>query len=145
MSNPAFQLIELRTTVSGAFGVAPFGTAPFGGNQWPPYELPKVQLGSDNLRRLVHRGCSDIVLRKRGRVVSVRPAANWGIWNVNYNVITEPKLDELWVFCAARVFRLLPAGDPGTFHKVYWRGEEFKPVLIGNGKYSLNFTIEEVP
>lgn len=145
MSNPAFQLIELRTSVSGAFGVAPFGTAPFGGNQWWPYELPRVQLGSDNLRMLKHRGKGDIVHRKHGRVVSVRPVASWGLWAVNYSVIGESKLDELWVFCQARVFKLLPAGDPGTYYKVYWRGDEFKPLLIGNGKYSLNFTIEEVP
>lgn len=144
MSNPAFQLIELRTSVSGAFGTAPFGTSPFGGNQWPPFELPRVQLGSDNLKRTIRHGVGDIVHRKHGQVVSARKAADWGVWSVNYKVILEPALDELWVFCQARVFKLLPSGDTGSFVKVYWTDTKFDPQLLGNGKYTLSFTIEEV-
>ncbi len=144
MSQPAFQLIEDRWAESGAWGTAPFGTSPFGGSSWPPSELPRIHMTSENLKRLLSRRLADIVHTRRGQVVSVRPFNNWGVWRVSFVMLTEAQLDELWVFCQARTFRLLPTGDPGTYYTVYWTNQDFRPEYVGNGQYNLTFEIEEV-
>ena len=143
MSQPCLQLIATRGAAA-PFGTAPFGTAPFGGQRWAPVTMPRVALGSGNLTRLLDRRVSDVVHTRRGQPVSVRPAANWGLWEVRLPLVLEADLDALWVFCAARVFRLLPTGDPATYFTVYWQSGDFRPTPLGNGKYSLTFTLEEV-
>jgi len=144
MSYPASQLSADRFSSAGGFGVAPFGISPFGGEDWPPTTLPTITLGSDDLTRILARNVADIVHTRRGQPVSVRPFSNWAAWRVQHTMLTEAQLDELWVFCQVRVFRLLPAGDPGTYYTVYWTDGDFKPEPMGNGLYSLSYTLEEV-
>jgi hypothetical protein len=145
MSHPAFQLISDRWSSTGAFGTAPFGTSPFGGEDWPPTALPRIHMTSDNLTRVLSRNVARIVHKRQGQTVSARTFTSWGVWRCAFVAITEAKLDELWVFCQAGVFRLLPTGDPGTYYTVYWDDQDFRPDYLGNGKYSISFTIEEVP
>jgi len=144
MSQPAFQLIDDRFGTAAPFGTAAYGTTPYGGEDWAPAELPRIHMTSENLTRLLSRRVADIVHTRQGQPVSVRPFSSWGIWRVAFVAITEAQLDVLWVFCQARVFKLLPAGDAGSFFTVYWTNQEFRPEFLGNGLYNLTFEIQEV-
>jgi len=145
VSNPAFQLIGTRFASSGAFGTSAFGTAPFGGWSYVPQELPTFHLGTDVLSAVRTRNVAEIVLGRYGQTVSVRPLAEWGLWRVNYALIIAADLDRLLPYFTARVFRLLPTGEPSNYTTVRWQESSFLPTPIGAGNYSFSFTIEEVP
>ena len=144
MSSPALQLIADRWASSGAWGTSAWGTAPWGGQDWEPVTVPKVALGSDSLEQVNHRKLADVILYRDGQPVSVRPRAAWGTWRVTLVLVDQATMDALWVFCQARVFYLLPTGDPDTALTVFWQDQEFAPQPMAPGKFSISFTLEQV-
>ena len=144
MSAPAYQIIPDRWPAAAPFGTCAFGTAYFGGADWAPATLPRINLGSDDVTRVMAHNLADIVLTRNGRPVSIRPYADWGKWAVRHAILSEDDVEALWAFCKARVFHLLPSGDPTNYRTVYWAESSFHPEPIGNGYYSLAYTLEEV-
>lgn len=145
MPNPAFVMIGDRFGGSTGFGISAFGPAPFGGPDWPAVELPSYQLGSDSLQKVLRRAAAEIIHRRNGIPVEVRPFATLHRWAVNFSLIPEADVVALGAFFDARVFRLLPNGNPAEYRRVHWLGEEFAPVYIKPGFYSLAFELEEFP
>jgi hypothetical protein len=139
-----FQQIADRWSTSGSWGASYFGTAPFGGQDFAVVFVPAPQWGSDNLTLTTAQSVSDMVLRRNGQPVSVRPCANWATWRVVYARLTGAEVAALWAFCLARIFYLLPTGDPGITRRVYWTDGVFRPEPVGPDAYSLAFTLEEI-
>jgi len=139
-----FQLIADRFATSGAFSASAWGTAPFGGQDYPVTIIPPPQYGSDDLTADTAQNMADMVLTRKGQTVSVRPYAAWGSWRVNYALICGAEVAALRVYALARVFYLLPAGDPQFSRKVYWADGAFKPERIGPDAYALSFTLEQM-
>jgi len=139
-----FQLIADRWPTSGAWGTSVFGTAYFGGNDYPITLLPSPQMGSDDLTAEISHYLADVVLKRNGKTVSVRPYADWSTWRVVYAAIPASVVAALWPYCQVRVFNLLPNGDDGVKRRVYWTDGEFRPVQVGRDTFSLSFTLESV-
>jgi len=146
MSSPAFRLREDRFDASGAYGNEDFGTAVFGGQDWPAFELPTYHLGSDDLQEEHSITASEIIHYRLGVPVSIRPyGESVRAWRVDFAVIDEADIPDVKVFFLARVFDLLPHGEPLESIRVHWVGTTFHPVYLSPGKYSLSFKIQEYP
>lgn len=139
----AFQLRADRFAQTGAFGVSAFGGARYGGEDWPPYVVPDPGAGSDDLTRELVQRVAEIVLTRNGRPVSVRPVDSWPQWRVRWPALTAEQVAALWVFCQARVFDLLPTGQPGVSVPVYWSDADFAPEPVGPNLYALTATLSK--
>ena len=143
MSSPAFQLTGNAFDASTGFGMD-FGLAAFGGSDYAAYELPTYHIGSDDLTEDHRRKAAEIVLYRLGAPVSVRKWTSFRRWRINFNDLAEGNLSDLKTFFDARLFNLLPTGDPAIGYYVHWVDAEFAPVYVSPGHYSLTFEIEEV-
>jgi len=130
MSTPAFQLKDARFDPSSGFGLAAFGTDPFGGSDAPAYYLPTYHLGSDDLQETHRKGAAEVVHTRMGAPVSVRPWTTFKRWRVNFNMIEESEIGDIQDYFEARIFNLLPTGDPAISISVRWVGTEFVPFYI---------------
>jgi len=143
MSNPAFQIIGDLFVPGSGFGFEDFGTS-FGGTSYPAGTLPTYHLGSDDLQQKHRKRAGEILHTRMGIPVSVRAWTSVNRWRVNFNAISESDLPDIQVYFDARVFNLLPTGDPGISILVRWVDVEFAPKYLFPGQYSLAFEIEEL-
>lgn len=150
MAGPALQLMEPRFPGSGRFGLDPFGQSPFGGSDWPPVEVPRVQLGSDDLSLSLRERTSRIRLERDGHTVAQRTLARARLWDINYRAAEISKLEVLRPFFRVGLFWLLPDGaDQQNKIAVWWVGDEFRPEYVApatgghEALYALKFGLEE--
>lgn len=139
------QFIQYSSVAALGFGTAAFGTTGFGGAFGKPWDIPSLEVPSDNIADDDNIMTDDIVQRRRGIVVDVRHYDTARQWRIYWTAVDAPTKEKLKEFWKDRRFFLVqdPVNSPNKRIEVYWPGDF--PARRRRGPYwEFDFTLEEV-
>lgn len=142
----AFQREDILFSSGSGFGAggSGFGIGAFGGSLDEPYELPFVQIPSNDPEKTNRRFVGSIRHEREGVILGERVFATPKRWRFHYASIGQDVVTELLVFFESRIFTFLPDTSAGDSYPVRWVEKEFDPVPLpgSQSRYRLTFTIE---
>jgi hypothetical protein len=147
MAGPAFQQIGNRFGgLASTFGTSNFGTGPFGGDEYTPFELPSLNLGSDDLTKTNRKKIGEVTHLLDGLIVSRRKRGERYFWKCVFYAITESEMQSLASYFELRQFNLLPDGNPdGAVIIVNWVEADFVAQSLRANLFSTEFNLESSP
>jgi len=149
MATYGFQLIS-TSSAAGSYGDSGFDENFDGGRDEPIYSLPQNMIGADNIiENLGHRIVSEHVTERDGvplqaRLITERLRQDFYFVGEAWTYfLPYAGYTNLHTFFLARVFNFFPNVGSGSYYKVKWVGNTYKPILQNAEEllYSLKFSI----
>ena len=141
--DPAFQFLCDAYT-GDDYGLG-WGTEPYGAEAQDPYFIPNLVIPSADLQDYRFYRVAEIRQVRHGLIIANRKFAMKKRWPLFWDPIAESELDDMVAYFQARMFRMLPYGDPeGAVVVVRWLEQDFKPVSLRGGWWKLKCTLEEI-